>query len=76
MKTATGVLLVLTFLFSAVAHAADDRATLLKLHDKVMRAHLQSNVGMLLEDESADYVLVSQGEISRPTPDERRASAL
>lgn len=74
MKTATGVLLLLTFLFSAAAGADGDTATLLKLHDKVMRAHIQSNVGMLLEDEATDYLLVSQGEISHPSPDERRAA--
>jgi hypothetical protein len=74
MKTPTGVLLLVTFLFSAAAGADGDAATLLKLHDKVMRAHLQSNVGMLLEDEVTDYLLVSRGEISRPSPDERRAA--
>lgn len=73
MKTATGVLLLVMILISAAARAADDRATLLKLHDKVMRAHLQSNAGMLLEDESTDYLLASRGEISHPTLDERRA---
>ncbi len=73
MKATTSVLLSVMFLFSAAAHAADDRATLLELHSKVMRAHLQSNVGILLEDEATDYLLVSRGEISHPTLEERRA---
>ena len=48
--------------------AAEIRA----LHEKVLRAHRESDVEILLEDESADYVVASRGEITRPTIQERR----
>jgi hypothetical protein len=37
-----------------------------------MQAHRQSDVDILLEDEAADYVVVSRGAVTRPTLDERR----
>jgi hypothetical protein len=43
------------------------------LHEKVMRAHLQSNIDLLLEDEAAEYVVAGRGEVTRPTIAERRA---
>jgi hypothetical protein len=42
------------------------------LHEKVMQAHRQSAVELLLEDEAADYIVANRGEVSRPTLDERR----
>jgi hypothetical protein len=42
------------------------------LHEKVIRAHRQSNVGLILEDEAPDYVVANRGEVTRPTLDERR----
>ena len=60
-------------LLNASVAAPDDRDLLLKLHDKVLRAHLESNVDMLLEDEAADYVVGSQGEVTRPSLAERKA---
>jgi len=42
------------------------------LHEKVILAHRKSNVEVILEDESADYVVASRGEVTRPTLDERR----
>jgi hypothetical protein len=42
------------------------------LHEKVLRAHRESDVEVLLEDESVDYVVASRGEITRPTIQQRR----
>ena len=42
------------------------------LHEKVILAHRQSDVEVLLEDEAADYVVAGRGEVTRPTLDERR----
>jgi hypothetical protein len=42
------------------------------LHEKVLRAHRESNVEILLEDEAADYVVASRGVITRPTIQQRR----
>jgi hypothetical protein len=47
-------------------------AELRGLHEKVMRAHRESNVEILLEDEAADYVVANRGEITRPTIQQRR----
>jgi hypothetical protein len=52
--------------------AQDDAEALKTLHAKVMRAHLESNVELILEDDAVDYVVASRGEITRPTPDDRR----
>lgn len=49
-----------------------DVGLLRDLHEKVMRAHRESDVELLLKDESADYVVANRGEISRPTLQERR----
>ena len=53
--------------------AADDVGMLRALHDKVIRAHRESDVELLLEDEPADSVIANRGEVTRPTLDERRA---
>jgi len=50
-----------------------ERDLLRALHEKVMRAHRESDVELLLEDEAADYVVANRGEVSRPTLEERRA---
>jgi hypothetical protein len=49
-----------------------DVALLRGLHEKVMRAHRQSNVDLLLEDAAADFVVANRGEVTRPSLDERR----
>jgi len=49
-----------------------DTDLLKALHAKVMRAHLQSKIGILMEDEAPDYVIANRGSISRPTLDERK----
>jgi hypothetical protein len=57
-----------------VAPASSSKAVaeLRALHEKVMRAHRESNKEVLLEDEAVDYVVASRGEISRPTIQQRR----
>jgi hypothetical protein len=40
---------------------------LLALHQKVLEAHLKSDVELLLKDELDDYVIANRGEISHPT---------
>lgn len=63
------LLLALTCLPAFAATAADE---LLALHQKVLRAHRESRVELLMEDEAADYVVANRGEITRPTLAERR----
>ena len=51
---------------------ADERE-LLRLHQTVLDAHLASDIELLLEDEEDEYVIASNGAISRPTREQRRA---
>lgn len=68
--------LILGLPLLAIAHIApapmSAAAELRGLHEKVMRAHRESNVEILLEDEAPDYVVVSRGEVTRPTIQQRR----
>ena len=57
---------------SATSPPVSDVDQLRALHEKVMRAHRQSDVGLLLEDEAPDYVVGNRGEVTRPTLDDRR----
>jgi ketosteroid isomerase-like protein len=50
----------------------DDRAHLFALHEQAMEAHRKSDVELLLQAEAEDFVLVSRGEISRPSLEQRR----
>jgi len=54
------------------ASAADEQA-LLKLHEAVLKAHIDSNIEALLATEAEDFVLMNRGEISSPSKAERRA---
>jgi hypothetical protein len=76
MRRSKGAALTAVLLLSARcapgAGDGDDVARLLALHEKVMRAHRESDVELLLEDEAADYVVAGRGEITRPTLDARR----
>ena len=56
----------------SVGFAGSDVDLLRALHEKVIRAHQQSNAKLLLEDEAADYVLANRGEVTHPSLDERR----
>lgn len=53
------------------ADSADEE--LRELHEKVMRAHRENNVDLLLEDGAADSVEANRGEIRRPSTSETRA---
>jgi hypothetical protein len=55
-----------------ISRVDTDSDQLRALHEKVIQAHRQSNVDVLLEDESADYVVAGRGEVTHPTLDERR----
>ena len=57
---------------ASTAVAATDVDVLRGLHEKVIRAHRQSDVELLLEDEAVDYVVANRGEVTHPTLDERR----
>jgi len=57
-----------------VAGPASDVEQLRALHEKTLRAHRESRVELLLEDQAADMVIVNRGAVSRPSLDERRAS--
>ena len=69
MVLALPLLLALVCPPTFAATAADE---LLALHQKVLRAHRESRVELLMEDEAADYVVANRGEITRPTLTERR----
>lgn len=58
---------------SAGAGRAADREALLQLHRDVLRAHLTSDVDLLLRAEGDDYIVANRGEVTRPTLEERRA---
>ena len=66
-------LFVLATASPALCLAATDAERLAALHQKAMRAHLESDVELLLEDEAEAYVVASRGEVIRPTLAERRA---
>jgi hypothetical protein len=57
---------------SSTAPVTSDGDLLRALHEKVIHAHRQNNVDLLLEDEAADYVVAGRGEVTRPSLDERR----
>jgi hypothetical protein len=54
------------------ADAASPADELRALHEKVMRAHRENDVELLLEDEAADYVVGNRGVITRPILAQRR----
>ena len=60
-------------LCAPLSWAATDAERLMALHEKVMRAHQLNSVELLLEDEAADYVVASRGEVSKPSIADRRA---
>lgn len=49
-----------------------DSERLLQLHRDAMQAHLDQDVEAILEDETEDYVVVSRGQVSTPTKEQRR----
>jgi len=57
---------------SAAGPAASDADLLRALHEKTMRAHRESRVEMLLEDQAAEMVIVNRGAVTRPSLEERR----
>jgi hypothetical protein len=60
-------------IWAAGAWAQSDAARLLALHEKVMRAHRQSDVALLLEDEADEYLVANRGAITQPSLAQRRA---
>jgi hypothetical protein len=56
-----------------IAPPVDASATLLALHEDVMRAHRESNTDLLLRAEAPDGVSANRGQITQPTLEERRA---
>ncbi len=64
--------LVVLTLSAVPCLSASDAEQLKALHQKVIRAHQQNSVALLLEDEAADYVVANRGEVSKPTLAERR----
>lgn len=69
---AAPVLLALALL-CAPARAAAPVEELRALHQKVLRAHREGKVELLMEDEAPDYVVANRGEITRPSLAERRS---
>ena len=72
-RITTAVSFAMAVAIGAASHAATDVEQLRALHDKVMRAHREGNVDLLLEDEAPDYVVASRGEVTRPSIEERRS---
>lgn len=66
-------LLMALMLPASPVGAASTQEELRALHEKVMRAHRENNVDLLLEDGAADSVEANRGEIRRPSPSETRA---
>jgi hypothetical protein len=66
-------LLLCTILLAGCASSSlpSDRAQLLELHEKALRAHREQSMAMLLEDEVDDYVVASRGEIHTPPKQQR-----
>ena len=64
---------VLAGALPSLAAPPTDAEQLKALHEKVMRAHRQSNVDLLLEDDPPDPVYANRGEITRPSLEERRS---
>lgn len=52
--------------------SSGDEDQLLRLHEEALRAHRESSIDLLLEAEEDDYVVSSQGEVSRPNREARR----
>lgn len=52
--------------------SSGDEDQLLRLHEEGLQAHRESSIDLLLEAEEDDYVISSQGEISRPNREARR----
>ena len=74
--------LCLTLLLALLSCATTGPAThetatreLLKLHEDVLRAHLESNIDLLLEAEGDEYVIANRGEVSTP-PEKARKDSL
>jgi hypothetical protein len=53
---------------------SNDTAQLLALHEQAMEAHRKGDVEILLQADSADFVLANRGAISRPSLGQRRNS--
>lgn len=64
--------MVAVVVLGSSALAESDVEALRALHAKVMRAHVESNVELILEDDATEYVVAGRGEISRPTLQDRR----
>jgi hypothetical protein len=65
-------LAVLSCVSGTTRRNAGDEDQLLLLHEESLRAHRESDVDLLLAAEEDDYVVSSQGEVSRPDRAARR----
>lgn len=72
-RAAIWVVVLAVTLVAPLAAADTDTDALLALHVKAIRAHQESNIDLLLQDETDDYVVANRGEVTRPTLAERRA---
>ena len=71
-KFAALLLLLLAGGFAAkMVPAQDDAAQILALHERILQAHRDSSVDMMLQDAAQDYVLVTRGEVLYPDIEER-----
>jgi hypothetical protein len=72
VRYASVLCLVVSFQSPSPASEAGDEEQLRSLHEKVLQAHRERDVELLLADESADYVVANRGEVTRPLLSERR----
>lgn len=63
--------LLLPLLAACTASPQHERE-LLRLHDAGLKAHLESDLEAFLATQAADFVVVSRGEVSSPSMQERR----
>ena len=58
---------------SSAALCADDVAEILAQHEKILQAHRDNDVDLLMEDAADKYTLVTGGEVIYPSIEERSA---
>jgi hypothetical protein len=58
---------------SATPQSGPDEDVIIRLHEDLLRAHLENDLESWLAAESEDYIMVNRGEISYPTKKERAA---
>ena len=76
MRSSISLLVLFLGLTTACTPASrerpDDEAQLRALHEKVLRAHRERDIEMLLEDGAAEGIVANRGVVNRTRPDDIR----